>query len=749
MMLPLHLLVFICVVAVPVSYFGGTIARPYLAQTAYVNQSGMIDRYYFTIKDLFGGSKDMIQSTSKSNGWIQNTEADEDEDEMDVVDDDEDEDDEDEEEEDRPVGNHLLVDIHGVDRGLLESEEKLKDIILQLVEEKHDFHLKYVYSHRAPRGGNVLIGGVSKRKHHVWLHSWPDEGVVTLDMFGARSSNFFTIVPEVERVFGATAQNKTEASDTTIRWAHKPRGFHDSLSEAEKNELADLHWFPAGVMLDYKKEVASTQSPFQQISIWDVMTPDRGTLGSYQRSLSNDHSYESLHPELFEPDRIVFLDGLLQSRRVGDAAYHEALVHPTLFAHPNPRRVAIIGGGEGATLREVLKHNTVEEVVMIEIDEVMVNFSREFLSEWSNCSDLAGRADSCFEDPRTTLYCEDAFRWFKDHFSKPLSQESGELFDVIIMDALDPQGLQDIVEALYTDDEFYQALFNGLSSDGILISQVGEGSWSDDPFYALGEDRHYGSFLKGLKSLGFYKITNYIEGGCGFFSPWGFVVASKQQNTLEDLWFQNEALINLKIRQRLVPTKQGDSPLFFFDGATMQTYQYPTRIDELLHCRNPVMPKNCRLGHGYDPSVGNVPLSEVLKSVQRDDENFCLHLNTPADSYVGLEALVHSVFMEPATIQVLAKSNKQSGAIDVWSEAAFSYQDSFGVHARLGRFVPTSPVFWCYTMTASCPRDNFIEPDDLVRQRQSLALQVVHERILCPEYEQTRGLDADEPACAA
>jgi spermidine synthase len=50
--------------------------------------------------------------------------------------------------------------------------------------------------------------------------------------------------------------------------------------------------------------------------------------------------------------------------------YHEALVHPALFSHSNPKRVAIIGGGEGATLREVLKHNTVSEAIMIEIDEV-------------------------------------------------------------------------------------------------------------------------------------------------------------------------------------------------------------------------------------------------------------------------------------------------------------------------------------------------------------------------------------------
>jgi spermidine synthase len=107
------------------------------------------------------------------------------------------------------------------------------------------------------------------------------------------------------------------------------------------------------------------------------------------------------------------------------------------LAHPNPKRVAIIGGGEGATLREVLKHKTVEEAVMIEIDEVMVNASRKFLPEWNDCSNLVGSTGNCFDESRTTLYCEDAFKWFKDQFLDNSSHHrKAETFDVIIMDAL-------------------------------------------------------------------------------------------------------------------------------------------------------------------------------------------------------------------------------------------------------------------------------------------------------------------------
>lgn len=167
----------------------------------------------------------------------------------------------------------------------------------------------------------------------------------------------------------------------------------------------------------------------------DVLRPGYQSLEAYHKSLSNDNSYEALHPELFEPDRILFMDGVMQSRRSGDAAYHETLVHPGMFAHANPKRVAIVGGGEGATLREVLKHKTVEAVFMVEIDEMMVRLSREFLPSWSDCSTLSGSTPNCFDDPRVELHNIDAFQWFIDNF--PVGGGGSVTpFDVIIMDAL-------------------------------------------------------------------------------------------------------------------------------------------------------------------------------------------------------------------------------------------------------------------------------------------------------------------------
>jgi spermidine synthase len=156
---------------------------------------------------------------------------------------------------------------------------------------------------------------------------------------------------------------------------------------------------------------------------------------NYALAMLEESEYMVDHPEFFLPDRVLFLDGVAQSTRNGNAAYHESLVQPALFTHKNPKRVAIIGGGECATLREALKHNTVEKVVMIEIDQVMMDTARSFLLEWNDCSDLEGSNGNCIDDPRAAeIYPEDAFKWFADRYSNPDSGE--EPFDVIIMDAL-------------------------------------------------------------------------------------------------------------------------------------------------------------------------------------------------------------------------------------------------------------------------------------------------------------------------
>jgi spermidine synthase len=117
----------------------------------------------------------------------------------------------------------------------------------------------------------------------------------------------------------------------------------------------------------------------------------------------------------------LILDGVLQSAGSDEVIYHEALVHPAMFAHAHPRQVAVLGGGEGAAIREVLRHSSVQNLTMIDLDEELVNLCRQLLPEFG-----AG----AWEDPRLRLVFADARTW--------LAAQPDQSLDVVIMDIPDP-----------------------------------------------------------------------------------------------------------------------------------------------------------------------------------------------------------------------------------------------------------------------------------------------------------------------
>jgi S-adenosylmethionine decarboxylase proenzyme len=333
-----------------------------------------------------------------------------------------------------PSGQHLLVDIKSVEGTFLNSEDRLARAMMNLVELSGLTMLSY-HCHGLTPVGVSCVGVLLES--HISFHTWPIPGVISLDLFTCGPKSLLPLLSQIERLFGVPrwpAVQGDVVEEPFMQWAHKKRGFR---SVAGNPQDVDLNQFILGWMeFDMKQLVVSVKSDFQTIEIYDLINPRFRSLESYKRSLANDGSYEARHPELFRPDRVVYLDGTMQSRFYGDAAYHEALVHPAMITHPKPKRVAIIGGGEGATLREVLKHKTVETVTMIEIDEIMVNVSRKHIPEWSDCSKLVGSTSSCFDDPRAEIYYTDAIAWFIDRFLDIDKVDGSQFYDVIIMDLL-------------------------------------------------------------------------------------------------------------------------------------------------------------------------------------------------------------------------------------------------------------------------------------------------------------------------
>lgn len=159
--------------------------------------------------------------------------------------------------------------------------------------------------------------------------------------------------------------------------------------------------------------------------------------------------------------RVMALDGVVQTTERDEFYYHEMMAHVPLFAHGKPRRVLIIGGGDGGLLREVVKHRSVEHITQVEIDAAVVDMAKTWFPDHSQ---------GAFDDPRFHLVIADGAEFVR---------RAEEAFDVIMIDSTDPIGPG---EVLFSND-FYRQCQRILAPGGIMVTQNGV------PFMQLDEVR--------------------------------------------------------------------------------------------------------------------------------------------------------------------------------------------------------------------------------------------------------------------
>lgn len=147
---------------------------------------------------------------------------------------------------------------------------------------------------------------------------------------------------------------------------------------------------------------------------------------------------------------VLVLDGVIQLTERDEFAYHEMMVHIPMCAHPSPRHVLIVGGGDGGALREVCKYDSVEQITVVEIDPVVVQVAREY---------FANTVSTSFDDPRVTVIHADAAQFVIDKH---------DCYDVIIADTSDPVGP---AESLF-QPSFYEAMYSALRHNGIVCVQA-------------------------------------------------------------------------------------------------------------------------------------------------------------------------------------------------------------------------------------------------------------------------------------
>ncbi len=188
----------------------------------------------------------------------------------------------------------------------------------------------------------------------------------------------------------------------------------------------DENWFSEAargyaMSLEVTEKLHEEQSPYQKIEIYETKSFGR----------------------------LMTLDGLTMLTSRDNFVYHEMMTHPALYNHPNPKDVAIVGGGDCGTLKEVLKHDTVHSSTQIELDERVTRISEQYFPELCESNN----------DPRANLVFEDAIAWVKNAAPNSL--------DVIILDTTDPVGQ---AKRLFTEP-FYRDCLNALREGGIVVAQ--------------------------------------------------------------------------------------------------------------------------------------------------------------------------------------------------------------------------------------------------------------------------------------
>ena len=242
--------------------------------------------------------------------------------------------------------------------------------------------------------------------------------------------------------------------------------------------------------------------------------------------------------------RCLILDNEFQSFELDEFIYHEALVQPALILYPKPIKVAIIGGGEGATLRETLRHKELEKAMMVDIDEKVVECSRKYLPSFHKGS---------FSDKRTILTFMDGRKFI---------EETDETFDIVIMDITCP--LEEGPSYKLFTKEFYEIVKQKLTPQGLLAIQAS--TTSPVALYT------YTVISKTLNEV-FPKVFPYAAYVPSFALLWGFCLATQGLDPTQ--------ICREEIDQRISERTKGE--LRFYDGITHQAlFNLPKYVRKAL-----------------------------------------------------------------------------------------------------------------------------------------------------------------------
>lgn len=214
---------------------------------------------------------------------------------------------------------------------------------------------------------------------------------------------------------------------------------------------------------------------------------------------SQETKYQHLVLTKWHDDTRLYINGALQFASADEYRYHESLVHPAMASAPLARRILVLGGGDGMAVREILKHEAVGHVDLVDLDPAMTDL---FVEK----PELAELNDNSLTDSKVAIHNSDALQFL---------DTSGPAYDVVIIDLPDPNNLD--LSKLYTV-EFYRLLRQRLAHGGVVVTQATSPFHTRQAFWCIAHTLEAAKF-------NVYPYTAYVPS----FGQWGFVMASARQ----------------------------------------------------------------------------------------------------------------------------------------------------------------------------------------------------------------------------
>lgn len=377
------------------------------------------------------------------------------------------------------LGRHILVEFFGCSAAILNDVIIIEKAMVEAAKAAQATVINSTFHHFSPYG---VSGVVVIQESHLAIHAWPEYQYAAVDIFTCGDE----VQPWVAYDFLKKAFEAQHGSSMELN-----RGQKELLKRIDVDYLAKD-----------REEVAGELQPEFKRDVWFTDKDENIALSLRHTGnlLYNEQSaYQRVRVlESYAYGKTLLIDDMVMATEKDEFVYHEMIAHVPAFIHGKPQRVLVIGGGDGGTIRELFRHPSIEEIVMVEIDEKVVEASKLHLPQLS-CA---------FDNPKLDLRIQDGIQYLKDC--------EAEAFDLIVIDGSDPEGP---AEGLFSPS-FYEDVYRALKPEGVLNLQSEGPLFNTNAFLGLNQCI---SAIFGRESVACYLayISTYPTG------MWSFTAAQK------------------------------------------------------------------------------------------------------------------------------------------------------------------------------------------------------------------------------